>query len=640
MQCEESKKGKLFEKLEKFAQPKIQQQNIFVICNFKLDPKKTPPFLRAMKINCPSIKNQVKIDFIIFTSKSRIILVKFESDNPLDEGKQLLSGENFLRELEPKSSEFRQSIQSVLVSKVVLQENKEGIRVISDLADVIKLLEGMQIGESEIAKPAFLHLLQSVVFLRTAKIMKKSGECMFWVRSETLADKINELEKIITMADFEETPVILIGPEVVLEQTQHILYNMTPRQYELLLSLETTHLIIGAAGTGKTLVTKFRLLKHVKQYSGERTVLFVPLNMIDEYRDFLNLNAREAGSCVWIFSLSNLTSFIELLKKELEKGSHIFIDDAQHFYELQRIFSCPEMVAALNEWQKIYGDKKILWILFDWLQFLQTAPFLNESLRFPKWLFPKAVRNLDLVMRNTLKIMKFVSAIQHKLLGVLKTANPTIGDTVLARAAIESQPTAESTSTALDGTEPSTKPKEKKEQKEESENKAALPLPGEEGQKIPGLGVTLICWNEAMKGTHEVSAVMEGAVKQGIKYLKDKCVDAKSAVICSGSVLHEESLKSNLTSKSKSFLGLPKYFNCETSSQEFPAVIFVLHVPADFESSPSTQLTLLSEIYQSITRAQLLLVIVVDAPSWTRLKNVVPHLEDFTDKLEVVIMLE
>ena len=70
-------------------------------------------------------------------------------------------------------------------------------------------------------------------------------------------------------------------------------------------------------------------------------------------------------------------------------------------------------------------------------------------------------------------------------------------------------------------------------------------------------------------------------------------------------------------------------YNFETSSLELQVVIFLLYVPVEFETSEESRLTVLSAIYQAITRAQLSLYIVADPDSITRLKTVLTRFEKF-----------
>ena len=78
-----------------------------------------------------------------------------------------------------------------------------------------------------------------------------------------------------------------------------------------------------------------------------------------------------------------------------------------------------------------------------------------------------------------------------------------------------------------------------------------------------------------------------------------------------------------------------QFFSYQVSSQEFMTVIVVLFIPEEFEHSTGTQITILSQIYQAITRAQTQLVIVADAISIQRLQTLLPNLHDFVIQEEV-----
>ena len=55
-------------------------------------------------------------------------------------------------------------------------------------------------------------------------------------------------------------------------------------------------------------------------------------------------------------------------------------------------------------------------------------------------------------------------------------------------------------------------------------------------------------------------------------------------------------------------------------------VIFVLHVPEEFETSTEVKVTIISQIYQAITRAQVQLLIVSDDKSISYLKTYMSRL--------------
>ena len=209
----------------------------------------------------------------------------------------------------------------------------------------------------------------------------------------------------------------LVYPPVGISSADR-LYNVTPQQLHLIESERKSYLILGAAGTGKTIVTKIKLLNHIKcgREKGT-TALFVPENMIQEYQQFLEDNALyiasdgkspilDMKSVIRIHSLS--TDYIRNLREELKAGSNIFIDDSQHFYQFQRMFDLRD---ELNQWRLDFPDR-IIWIILDWFQFLVKGPLFANSLIIPTWIFPDAAFHLDLIMRNTSEIMRLAIALQ------------------------------------------------------------------------------------------------------------------------------------------------------------------------------------------------------------------------------------
>ena len=74
---------------------------------------------------------------------------------------------------------------------------------------------------------------------------------------------------------------------------------------------------------------------------------------------------------------------------------------------------------------------------------------------------------------------------------------------------------------------------------------------------------------------------------------------------------------------------LAHFYSYQISSQEFMTVIFILYIPELFERDKGMQLTVLSQIYQAITRAQTQLAILADKLSILRLQAVVPNLMEF-----------
>ena len=88
-------------------------------------------------------------------------------------------------------------------------------------------------------------------------------------------------------------------------------------------------------------------------------------------------------------------------------------------------------------------------------------------------------------------------------------------------------------------------------------------------------------------------------------------------------------MKSHIESNHGIFRGMEIFYSFDVSSQEFLAVVFVFSIPDHFETSSETRLTILSQIYQAITRAQIQLILIADANSIARLQKVLKAPDEF-----------
>ena len=253
-------------------------------------------------------------------------------------------------------------------------------------------------------------------------------KCLKGIESEELVETdiseptmLAQAAAAVAHADIEmKRPYVLKKFGARFKVKKSHLYNLTPQQLELLELRKKTVLVLGAAGTGKTIITKLKLLELLlESKEHERIAIFIPENMRAEYRSFLEENT----SClkeeqVNLYSLSG-DDFIRNLLMELQAGANIFIDDSQHFYQFQRMF---EIKDKLTTWRH-RNPERLLWITIDWLQFLIKGPLIVKELVIPKWLFPESVFHLDLVMRNTSEIMKFTLLLQAALYEAFRSSD-------------------------------------------------------------------------------------------------------------------------------------------------------------------------------------------------------------------------
>ena len=87
------------------------------------------------------------------------------------------------------------------------------------------------------------------------------------------------------------------------------------------------------------------------------------------------------------------------------------------------------------------------------------------------------------------------------------------------------------------------------------------------------------------------------------------------------------STSSNKKSQLEIISQIPKYFGFQKSSKEFSAVIYVLYIPENFNINRNNEITILSDVYESVTRPRTQLIIVTDKESWERLKILVDELD-------------
>ena len=395
-------------------------------------------------------------------------------------------------------------------------------------------------------------------------------------------------------------------------------------------------LVLGAAGTGKTIVTKLKLLEKILgARDKERIALFVPENMLQEYKLFFEENAtgkQKRKVHIEFYSLSN-QDFIELLKFELEKGSNIFIDDSQHFYQFQRMF---ELKDELTKWRFENPDKQ-LWITLDWWQFIVNGPLIVKKLLIPNWLFPEAVFHLECMMRNTKEIIEFASLLQRELSLPIKSSNIPTDPISYTRGIIEIDRPQETPKTPQAGEIGEPQGADTSTKKPDLKGSAVFSKLTSQGHKISGNRIQLIRWQQEHSSKEELILFRHAAVVDALKRLNEKKIFITEKVvglIYSASWIDIEIEPGQETPFATS---LQKRYSYEISSEEFKAVIFAIYIPENFEKSIGTKITIFSQIYQAVTRAQTHLIIISDPISIQRLRNSVGNFDINFEISEVAV---
>ena len=441
-QTEEDMKEILFEKLQRLSVELREQLRLFVISNMKIDEMMSSHlscFIRADFV----IPKNIELDFIVFTSKSEIILIRFSGEDVEGDIRDLNEGFRFIKDLQqrfPNASSENLRIGRILVAAKTLHRYTNTIpNEIQIFTQVTNLLAYINDNiKHEVSIPAMLpfnvlECLKTLSFIRATTCIRVSEDVRLVESDLTEPTMLENVTARLEEAKISESPVYLKNAitHVRLRKTQ--LSNLSPQQLELLETRKKTILLLGAAGTGKTLVTKLKLLNHLQdlcELSGDqqandipiqkKVAVFVPENMLKEYEQFIEENIDQhleiqTGNRGWrsilqFYSLSR-NDYLDNLKVALQAGASIFIADSQHFYQFQRMFV---LIDVLRKWR---NDNKeaIIWIALDWLQFLIEGPLAVKSLTIPEWLFPDGVFYLDLVMRNTTQIMKLAAALQEAL---------------------------------------------------------------------------------------------------------------------------------------------------------------------------------------------------------------------------------
>ena len=655
-QIVENWKEEVFDKLKMLSATLQEQLKIFVICNIEIDAT-IGWLLRSTMSNNMLLPQRIKLDYVIFTSKCQIILIKFKTHNVADGVRDLNKGFEFIKQrLKVNNIPAENAgIIRVLFTKQSNFHNSNEIHFFSHVDNLCTWINSIILNPTTISYETLLPCLQTMAFIRATVCLKISEDVRLIESSLTEQTMLENTATQLAQAKITADPVHLKDAIAHVRLRKNRLYNLTPQQLELLANSKKTILVLGAAGTGKTIITKLKLLDHLRncwenQEIGQ-TAVFVPENMIKEYEEFIRDNEPEIlenfKEKLHFYSLSK-NDFIENLKGELKAGASIFMDDSQHFYQFQRMFS---LIKEWNSW-RTNNPEQILFIALDWFQFLINGPLLVQELRIPQWLFPGAVVHLDFVMRNTKQIIKLASLIQIFIRFVFTQSNipqdPIMHGIIEIEEGIEKwnpqNNAAARSSMSLQRNNNNTFWRKLKApiravqefcrltknslSRVQPKANAVFSNAGIEGHKISGTPILLFTWNNLTNYGQELIKCSNKAVDVAIKELEARQLlwKQKLAIIYSASWM-KFGLNSGL-GKCSFAKNLAKFYSFQISSQEFMTVIFVLYVPEEFGSSIATKVTILSQIYQAITRAQTQLIIIADQDSIQRLKNVVNKFDE------------
>ena len=324
---------------------------------------------------------------------------------------------------------------------------------------------------------------------------------------------------------------------------------------------------------------------------------------------------------------------MEKLLSELQEGANIFIDDSQHFCQFQRMFESFEIKLGLTNWRRLFPER-ILWITLDWSQFIVNGPLISRKFAIPRWLFPDAVQRLDITMRNTRQIMKLAFDIQSRILLLFNTLKVEDSSILKGEIGIELEQQEEQVFERQEEA-PNVEAQSRKSSRvkidvSERQVNEVFSREAHEGHRIGGPEIQLLTWKR--RGTHrnELLPLQKAAIEFAIKdlYREEILYPPKTAIIYSASLsgiyFKLEPKEFGHFHLKNSFGNIRKFFTFETSSQEFKTVIFVIYVPADFAILVQSKITILSQIYEGISRAQTQLIIISDPVSIERLTTVMP----------------
>ena len=645
-QIEENMKERLFENFQRLSGELKEQLGIFVICNLKIEEMMASHLHDIIRGDF-DIPQDISLDFIVFTNKYQILLIRFAAEDVEDGIRDLKEGCHFIKQRVqfPNSSTENIDISLLLITGKRVPQDENKINIFATVADLWAYIDKnirLTLSNSTILDVRMLECLKTFAFIRATTCIRVSSNVRLLEAQSEISEHImlGSVAESLEHARIADSPVYLKNANLHVRLRKNRLYNLTPQQLELLVSIRKTTLLIGAAGTGKTIITKLKLLEHMRnqQKLGQasdgpekfgETAIFVPDNMIQEYMQFIEDNEPDIYENfkhkLHFYSISK-DDYIENMRIALRTGASIFMDDSQHFYQFQRMFVLKD---ELNKWHIEFPDQ-VIWIVLDWLQFLIKRPLIVKSLIFPEWLFPNGAFYLDLVMRNTTQIIKLAAELQVALrVRFFSTGNPQNPETQgnIEKEAVEKESRTEqdaagaSTSTTVDIKEKLTE--------ENLQEPSMVPQAALAGHKICGAQIEVLTWNNVGNSTDQLIQFSNRAVDAAIADLRGRNLLCRNKYAIIYSASWKDSKFDSGLGRCSLAQGLSKYYSFQISSQEFMTVIFVLYVPEEFKDSNEMQVTILSQIYQVITRAQTQLIIVADLMSIQLLKGVLTKFDEF-----------
>ena len=542
IQGEEDFKEDLFRSIECMFQNEISNTNLFLIYKLNINKELANKIDSRMEdLQVPSMQ----MDFQLFTSKGHVILIKYTFGN-------VENGIKHLKRLEDLFNNLLMTKHNNLCHALKIhcaicsdrpeshsrQDKEKSLYYFTELNQITEWITNILTSPKENEESDICSLIQTMSFIRKLEDDKNG------LRKQLLSHK--ELMETVAKSLFHskistDRPITLVPVKqnegILRVNDSYLIYDMTEQQVDLLTSTQTTNLILGPAGTGKTLLTKFRILQKLLKDSTKSIAIFVPENMIEEYKMFIHWNAQlmelSNSANISFYTISNRERFLSELLNELRKGAGIFMDDSQHMYQFQEIFKSPEIKSELIKWRA--NPELELWICLDWVQFLISGPLISENLSIPEWLFPKAVKRLEIVMRNTTQIMHLVSYINDVLKSLL------LAESSMLRGILQIEKGPQMNPERASNSEDSL-----------ADNLAASHLNNPEtvivdslfnapveGHKISGTPIRLFCWKNSTKSPEEISISSNVGVGKAISFLNDtnSLAPEKTAIIYSASFL-------------------------------------------------------------------------------------------------------
>ena len=645
-----------------FGQLREMQANpkpTFIIPNFYINESKAAVLNQVPGCSSKNDITLVKEDFILFTN-SYIILIEVADQDIQDSFIKLSSGLKLLSELGLESPTIAKSF--ILTDKPSPKSIK-GVPIFTDVNRLVEIIRGLVEEVTDTDDSEITTILKKLAYIRSLRCEKKTITRI--CDKNMMPDRNNELDILLCdliKKSITEEPSNLQGKQLVWKEETTLLYNLTPQQYDVIHTEKKSVLLLGAAGTGKTIVTKLKIRKLVKAISC-KVAVFVPQNMMHKYEEFVQNNVKkEYHNSIKVHSLSNEKDFKRSMEDALREGAHVLIDDGQHFYQFQFLFSSPELVEKLKTWRTTYKESQF-WLCLDWTQFLVGGPLITKSLNFPNWLDSEGVLTLDIGMRNATPITKFAGEMQIRLNSTLRSYTKSenfnfLGNIVIPFHGMQPEASLRDPKHGASNRKPKharnkflrclpctgSRTNDDELNIGESQpvkrqiDKAIFSGPAGQGHSIDRQGVTLVSWNKELESSYDIPELLIAGLRKCVSTFQSQRIDLhKCIIVLSASFLDTDSLRTIRSMICEEYNQVKVCYNFEASSLELQVVIFLLYVPVEFETSEESRLTVLSAIYQAITRAQLSLYIVADPDSITRLKTVLPRFEEFiTNEKKVV----